>query len=328
MMLAAGLAQPWGLLALMSTAALFIALCTIIAYAWRLTHPPRRTMGWAVARGYASDPSELDAARRYEAYEVDLGAHAERTPVWAIEGDDPRGPLLIMTPGWADSRLGQLNRAQHLLAVCSRVVLWDPPGHGEAGVAEAGGKARGRCWLGTREPVMLERLVEHAREQWGGDSKIVLFGSSLGAGVSVVAGGSAGVVGVIAEAPYRHAITPARNVIQGYGYPTFVLLRCSYVVLSGVLGMRPAFTWFRIDGGPFDRVSHAAPLSVPLLVVHGVEDPVSPIVDGRAIANAANAGMLVEVEAAGHNNLWSDERFLPSVRDACTEFLRSVSETP
>lgn len=323
-----GLGQPWGVLALLVTSGVFVALCTVVVYAWRLTHPGRKTAGWAIARGYASDPSELDTSPGFESYEVDLGEHARATPVWSIEGGDPDGVVLIMTPGWADSRIGQLTRAQHLLGACSRIVLWDPPAHGEAGMGI--GQRGGRCWLGTREPAMLVRLVAHAHEQWGEERRVVLFGSSLGGGVSIVSAAELAddprVVGVIAEAPYRHAITPARNVIRGFGYPTVGLLRCSFVLLGAVFGMSGWLSWFELDGGEFDRAKHAAAMGCHMLVLHGDADPVSPFEDGESLVAAAVDAELVRLAEGGHNNLWVDERLAPVVRGRCVEFLRTVAE--
>src|SRR5689334_9666437 len=122
--LAAGLALLW---------------CAAVAYTtWMLTHPPRRPYAAAVARGRPGDPGDLD--RAFESWSV--RSRGMDLPVGDVPGDDAAGPVVVMTHGWADSRVGGLVRLPSILPVASRVVLWDLPGHGEA---------PGTCRLGTVE---------------------------------------------------------------------------------------------------------------------------------------------------------------------------------
>jgi pimeloyl-ACP methyl ester carboxylesterase len=330
-----------------------VGLLTVFT-ASRLRRPPRKTYGAAVSRGLPGEPSELDRPRAFEAFEVDLGGPGG-TPVWSIAGDEPSGPIVIATPGWGDSRVGMLMRlgggagptgGPGLATAARRVIAWDPPGQGEA---------RGPCALGVREPTMLLRLIEQAAEidaaaagavgeardggatgMRAGSPAVVLFGSSLGAGVSIAAaaaakrdrarwvGASAGVAGVIAEAPYRLPMTPARNVIRGAGYPTFTL-GAVYAWFALRLGVGRTVRWERAHGDePFDRAHHARGLGVPLLVLHGGEDRVSPLADAQEIAAAAADGSVIDVAGAGHNDLWTDGRFRPTAGEAVESFIRRV----
>jgi pimeloyl-ACP methyl ester carboxylesterase len=299
---------------------LAIAFVGVGWFVWhRLRHPPRKTYASAVARSLPGEPGELDEPRAFEAYELDLGGPGP-SPVWSIVGDDPSGPVVIATPGWGDSRVGMLVRlgvgaAPGLATSARRVLAWDPPGQGEA---------RGRCSLGADEPRMIGKLIAHAREIEPG-APVVLFGSSLGGGASIVAasmhdGGDA-VRSVIAEAPYRLPVTPARNVIGLSGYPTFVLAPV-YWLLGAVLAGRPGVRWPGAHSGRgFDRAAHAADLRCPLLVLHGTDDQVSPIEDGRAIAQAAPEGSIAAVEGAGHNDLWTVPMFASAAGEACAAFV-------
>ena len=65
---------------------------------------------------------------------------------------------------------------------------------------------------------------------------------------------------------------------------------------------------------------------MPLLVLHGTEDEVCPVQDGRAIAAAVPGGRakIVEVAGASHNNLWTDERFIPVCAGAVAEFVKNT----
>src|SRR5204862_21161 len=143
---------------------------TVIGTAWMLTHPPKRTYASAVARGRPGDPSELDTPRRFESWS--FTSRGKQFPVWEVAGDDPVGPTIVMTHGWADSRIGALVRVGALAPVASRIIMWDLEGHGEA---------PGWCALGLRETEDLIALAERC------GSRLVLYGWSLGAGVSLVA---------------------------------------------------------------------------------------------------------------------------------------------
>jgi pimeloyl-ACP methyl ester carboxylesterase len=259
-----------------------------VAYtAWILTHPPRRTYASAVSRGRPGDPSELDGPREFRAWTLEI--RGLRLPVWTIEGDLPAGgPTIVLTHGWADSKIGALARIAALSPVASRLIAWDLRGHGEA---------TGTCGLGLRETGDLLALLEQLDE----DGPVILYGWSLGAGTSIAAALERPVAAVIAESPYRLAATPARNVLRARGLPWRATLPPA-LLAAGAASGDPFYRCF-------DRASLAARLRRPLLVIHGSEDVICPIEDGRAIAAAAPAGRLVEIPEAGHNDLWTDERF-------------------
>jgi len=272
----------------------------------RLRNPPRRTYSWAVARNVPGDPGELDDPRDFESWTLRWSnAHrrALELPVWEIAGDDADGPAVVCTPGWGDSRVGALVRIGALLPHASTVVTWDPPGLGEAD---------GRCALGTVEHRALAALVERVRAATS--RPIVLYGWSLGAGVSLAAAASdKAVAGVIAEAPYRLPKTPARNVLHLSGLPHRVTLSPAFACM----GIRLGVGW-RWKG--FDRAAIAARVEAPLLVLHGSGDAVSPPEDGVAVAEAAPRGVMAMIEGAGHNDLWTQPRFAGE----CAEAVRSL----
>jgi len=279
----------------------------------RLRRPPRRTFASAVARGQPSDPSELPTPRAFEAWPLScrVRGRSMELPVWDIAGDDPLGPVIVCTPGWSDSKLGALQRMAALAPACSRVLAWDPPGHGEA---------PGRCTLGTHEPEALGALLDALSDEALARG-VVLFGWSLGAGVAIVTAARRGadgrIMAVIAEAPYRLPMTPARNVVRLSGMPWTPNGPLAFTILGVSLGVGP-----RWNG--FDRADYAGRLACPLLVLHGTADAVCPIEDGRAIARAATRGAVIAIEGADHNNLWTDERFRPQSVRATIDFIRSA----
>lgn len=318
----------WGLLAL-------LGLGLVIALglgAWitghHLRRPPRKTYGWALARNLPSDPSELDESLAFDALELDLRADDpelkgfDLSPVWDVEGRDPSGPVIIWTPGWGDSRVGALARIRHLAPVAKRVIAWDPPGQGEAS---------GRWPMAVREDRMLMHLARWAQREHG--AALVLAGSSMGAGLSIVSAvrlaeaEGVKVVGVIAEAPYRRPTAPARNYLRATGHPHSWNIQSVYALMGLRLGV--GWDWSKAhDGRGFDRGAWASELRCPLLVLHGDRDVISDPEDGQQIASNAPGGELVMIEGGGHNDLWLKPEFERRCSAAVGRFVRSLALVP
>jgi pimeloyl-ACP methyl ester carboxylesterase len=280
-----------------------------------LTHPPRRGYAWAVARQRPGDPGELDLHPGPPAFEEWIfESGGVEMAVWDIVGQKHDGPVVILTPGWGQGRVGCLDRAEGLLASTSRLILWEMPAMGDSA---------GRCTLGAQEPALLSELVDRVRtaksadgsEQQSASRPLVLAGVSMGAGVSiVVAATRSDIAGVIAEAPYRMPLTPARGVLKAANLPRWLNLGPAI----GLVGLRNGFgAHWRC----FDRADYAAKVNCPLLVLHGSLDQVSPLADGLAISQAAPQGELVEVQGADHHNLWQLPQTRQASVQACARFL-------
>lgn len=168
--------------------------------------------------------------------------------------------------------------------------------------------------MGVHEP---ERLLEIVA-QCGAD-RVVLFGWSLGAGVSIAAAarGDARIAGVIAEAPYRRAIDPARAVMAAAGLPHTLNLPPAMASLGIRHGVGPGWRGF-------DRAELAAKVTTPLLVIHGEVDPVCDPADGQAIAEAAPHGRYVEIPGGTHNGLWTDADTLGVCQAAVDTFFSGL----
>ena len=294
-----------GLLFFLGFGLAILWLAMVIYPAWMLTHPPRRTYAAAVARGRPGDPSELPGGRSHRSWS--FKSRGLEFPVWEVRGDAPSGPTIVLTHGWADSRIGGLVRTPALATLASRIILWDLPGHGEA---------PGICTLGTREVADLQALLDQL-----GEAPVVLYGWSLGAGASLVAATQRpGIAAVIAEAPYRLPRTPARNVMSARGLPWRTNLGPALAALRAVAGNELA-------PEVFDRAAYASRVGCPLLVLHGECDEVCPLEDGRAIAGAARNGRLAVIRGARHNDLWTDPDFARTSTEAVREFLSAVTPT-
>jgi len=283
-----------------------------------LTRPPRRTYASALASGKPGDPSELPVPSSHPNHTWSWKQWTFRTrglelPVWEIEGLDATGPTIILTHGWGDSRVGALARISSLAPIASRLIAWDMPGHGDA---------PGTCSLGTNEVEALSNLIE----QLAGSTRtpVVLYGWSLGAGVSIATAASPSanattrISAVVAENPYRLARTPAANVLRLARLPNTVALRASLWLLDR-LGLAPGLTRRN-----FDREDHATRLAVPLLVIHGEDDNVCPVTDGTEIAAAASKGSISVIPGAGHHGLWTGAATQPVVFEAVRAFLQTL----
>jgi len=319
--------MSWGFLILLATSLALGWLMLVVYTAWLLTHPARRAYAFAVARNLPGDPSELALAdssgaapRGLEYSQWTFRSRGADLPVWDVQGLDPRGPTIIMTHGWGDSRVVMLPRLGALASLASRLVLWDLPAHGDA--------PTGTFTLGLHEHEDLLALIERIGAAPNG---IVLFGASLGAGSSIVAASEspARIRAIIAEAPYRIPPVPARRVFRVRSMPTQTNLLPAMALIGLRLG--GGLSWaLSPDAGGFDRALHAArlPSSIPLLVLHGSDDLVCPVEDGRDIAKAAPRGTIEVVEGAGHNNLWTDPAFAQRCTAAVGRFLRDTILIP
>jgi pimeloyl-ACP methyl ester carboxylesterase len=292
--------MPWGLLMLLLAGLAVLWAGLAVHTAWLLSRPPRRTYSWAVWRGLPGDPGE--GPRPLEFRSWTFRSRGLDLPAWSVRGLDPDGPTVVLTHGWADSRVVMLARVGALAGLARQVVVWDMPGHGEA---------PGRCTLGVREPDDLLALLDAV----DADGPIVLHGFSLGAGVSIVAAARAPagrVAAVVAEAPYRLAATPARNVLRLRGLPYRATLGPALLLARLVIGRGASGG---LGDADFDRAAWAAKLeaATPLLVLSGDADAVCPLEDARAIAASAKTGELVVVPGGDHAGMWLD----PSTQAAC-----------
>lgn len=286
----------WQGLALLFVASLVVGVVVLTLWTRRmLTHPPRRTYAGALARGRPGDPSEIApplGPLTFQSWRFE--SRGATLPVWDVAGNRSDGPVVVLAHGWGDSRIGALSRAAVLAPHCSRLILWDMPGHGEA---------PGVCALGLGEVDDLVALLEVLRRDRELAAPVVLMGWSLGAGVSIAAAAARpGLVGaVIAENPYRLASTPARNVLAGAHLPYRLNLPLAMALHALRLGWRAR----DLDGPRFDRAGLARGLGCPLLVLAGERDVVSPAADGRAIA-LAGGGRFVLVPGGEHHGLWTN----------------------
>jgi pimeloyl-ACP methyl ester carboxylesterase len=72
------------------------------------------------------------------------------------------------------------------------------------------------------------------------------------------------------------------------------------------------------------RLERLSSLQVPTLVIHGVEDILIPIENGRLVASAVPGARMIEIEGMGHD---LPERVWPHVVDAIADLARQTAAT-
>ncbi len=291
------------LVVLFLVAALVILAALVSATVRESLRPARRATGWALGVGWPLDPEAVGC--RYESWELDRPGGV-RLPIWDVEGDRADGPVLVLIHGFGRSRLTWLPHLAEWRARASRVLMIDLRGHGEAMPDGSG--------LGDTDVPDVIELVRRVSEAEGPHGPIVLIGRSLGASVGILAAGESELVdGVIAVAPYETLAVPLSNRIRLRGLPTRLVVPISILVLS-MLGRRSRSTTAAASG-----------MTVPLLVVQGGCDQISPPEDARKIADAAPKSRFELVAGAGHGDHWDRE---PERLDAAVdEFLRGLGST-
>ena len=300
-----------GLIQLLTIGAIGFWIITVLYTAWSLLHPPKRTYAWALHRGVPGDPSELDTPLEFET--ISITSNNRKLHAWCIKGLNPAGPRLVLIHGWGSSSIGALKRIPHLADCASQIITLDLPGHGDSD---------GTSQMGTSEHNDLDILLSTLDETMSQPGPTIVYGWSMGAGIALRFARDFGqthqVTKVIAESPYIHAITPARNVIKLRGLPTKLNLKPAIALIGLLKRVGPSWTGF-----PRDQI--ASTLPVPLLLIHGTIDPVCPLNDAQSIRSAAPDAKLIEINEAGHNNIWTVPEFTGQAATAIDELIEGAT---
>ncbi len=264
--------------AFLATSALIAWGGSVAATAWEALHPPRRTVGWALARGFACDPAAMGLFAR----ETSLTIRGSTIDTWQIDLRS-EGVDVLLLHGYARSRIDSLRRVEPWLPLARSLTLLDLPGHGEA-------RGAGTT-LGTHEPALIAQLAEQLHLD-----RLILVGHSLGAVIAIRSALEPTlkprVRGVVAIAPYERLATPIGARLDSRGMPRAPLLRPSIALLR-CLGVREVPT-----------SESAAQLEVPLGILTGTQDPTSPVSDAMCIAARAPKSIVRTIEGGCHDDLW------------------------
>ena len=191
----------------------------------------------------------------------------EKVIVWHVPAR-PGRPVILYFPGNGDFLAGRVSRFLALTTVGAGLVALSYRGYaGSSGAPSEQGLLR------DAEAAYAFTTARYAAE------RIVAWGFSLGTGVAVATASQYPVGKLILEAPYTSTADVAASLFR------FVPVR---------LLMRD----------PFHSDERIARVTVPLLIMHGTEDPAIPIVFGeRLFALAHEPKQLVRIPGGGHDNL-------------------------
>lgn len=297
--------QILGLLILLGVGiVLIIALLVGLLYRV-LTHPPKLTAGTAAARGWPIDPNDNNLT--FTEWILERPGKVI-LPVWEIFNDaKPQGPVTIVSHCWGGSRIESLQRVPFLLPYSSRLILWDMRGHGES--------TGGISTIGTAEIDDLLYLIDRVSADT--TAPIILYGYSMGAGISICAATKEDkVIGVIADGPYRWTAEPVREMMRERGVPYWPALP----IVHRILCLR-----FR-DLRNSDRAKYAAQLTCPLMVIHGTDDPFCSINSSMEIAETAPEADFIVIPHAAHLDLHitNPERYQQTIQSFIRKCLNRV----
>lgn len=128
---------------------------------------------------------------------------------------------------------------------------------------------------------------------------VVLYGESLGTGVAI------GLLARLASDPTKGSV-PADAVILEAPFTSLVdVARHAYPQIDPLLDHMTNY---------WNSLERAASITAPLLVLHGTQDTLIPVEQGRAIFDAARSPTkrFLAVKGAGHTDIWRTD-VLPQI---------------
>jgi dipeptidyl aminopeptidase/acylaminoacyl peptidase len=232
---------------------------------------------------------------------AEIGAYLTR-PLGEVKGR----PMVVMPHGGPEARDSRAyDHAVQAMAARGWLVL-QPNFRGSGGLGLAFADAGRKRW-GDRCQEDVEDAVAHVvAAGWADPKRIAIFGGSYG--------GYAALMGAVRKPQlYRCAVA--------FAAPSDLMKMMDYEAKEGTDS--PAYGyWARTMGDPATDAAmlraaspalHADAIDIPVLVVHGDEDFIVPVEQGRLMAKAlAKAGKVheyMEIEGGGHGGWeWEVER--------------------
>ena len=187
---------------------------------------------------------------------------------WRPPPATERGVVLFLhgTPGTVPDQVWRLDQLKHSgLGILA--IDWRGYGGSTGNPTELGLRADARAGFD---------FIRAAAPQ----SKIAVFGESLGTGPAVALARDRPVAGVLLNAPYASV----RRLFELRGLPI-------------------PYRWLMRD--PFDSEALVGGVTAPLLILHGTDDPAIPVAEGHRLYDAAHElKMIFIADGAGHLDAW------------------------
>ena len=187
---------------------------------------------------------------------------------WRPPPATERGVVLFLhgTPGTVPDQVWRLDQLKHSgLGILA--IDWRGYGGSTGNPTELGLRADARAGFD---------FIRAAAPQ----SKIAVFGESLGTGPAVALACDRPVAGVLLNAPYASV----RRLFELRGLPI-------------------PYRWLMKD--PFDSEALIGGVTAPLLVLHGTDDPAIPVAEAHRLYDAAHEPKMIFIaDGAGHLDAW------------------------
>jgi pimeloyl-ACP methyl ester carboxylesterase len=279
-----------GLLALLALGLALTLAAAVAAVVRDARHPARASVGWALARGLPTRPSDIGLDCTEGSVTCTDGTEL---PMWTIPGSRPEGPALLLLHGWRRSRIDSLRRLQWILPHVRYACLMDFRGHGDA--------PRAASTLGSADVADACAAVQaHSDAPW------IVAGHSMGAAVAVRAAATlrlsgTHICGALLMCPYPDLTVPLAGRLASVGMPPFPVAPLA----ASAIGMLC---------GPETPVAHAihaiGSSALPTVWVTCAEDRIVPPDAVRALCSQAKslgspATLLVDTDA-DHDSLGTD----------------------
>jgi len=187
---------------------------------------------------------------------------------WRPPPATERGVVLFLhgTPGTVPDQVWRLDQLKHSgLGILA--IDWRGYGGSTGNPTELGLRADARAGFD---------FIRAAAPQ----SKIAVFGESLGTGPAVALARDRPVAGVLLNAPYASV----RRLFELRGLPI-------------------PYRWLMKD--PFDSEALIGGVTAPLLILHGTDDPAIPVGEAHRLYDAAHEPKMIFIaDGAGHLDAW------------------------
>lgn len=182
----------------------------------------------------------------------------------------------------------------------------------------AHGKSQGKTIaFGIKERQDLLCWIDYALNRFGPDTRILLYGVSMGGATVLMASGLAlpkNVKGIVADCPYSSPLDIILEVGRQTGYP--VKLIRPFVILGAKV-----FGGFDVrETSAVEAVKHS---HVPILIIHGEDDSFVPAQMSRSIQDA-NPEMITRHTFPGADHALSYMVDTPRYRRLVKEFMAGV----
>ena len=178
--------------------------------------------------------------------------------------DAPEGaPIAICVHGWRGTPMRDFSGgAKMLIDAGWRVLLIEQ---------RSQGWSEGHCiTFGAKERLDVQRWAQWTAEQFGSESRIMLFGISMGAASVLLASGlelPAQVRGVVADCPFSNGRDILVRTATQSGLPKWIAGHLAHLTVA-------LWGWFRLkDTDVREAVKHTR---LPILLIHGEDDDFVP----------------------------------------------------